>query len=120
MLRVIISSIWTVANTFLNRSQNLAEDQPSTSKWRTLRNLICSTISTLGIPLIRSISGSDTVYECVNTLLASSTTNRNPVEQPQRRPTSISRFSRPNFSRRSHHNGGIVRILKPTINIHIH
>jgi hypothetical protein len=122
MLRIIISSIWTTANTLLNRSQNTTPDQPSTSKWRIFRNFIFSTISTLGIPLIRSITANDTLYECVNTLLANSTTNRNNnnIDHHQRQNSGISRHSRPNFRRRSHHNGGVVRIIKPTINIHLH
>jgi len=125
MLRILISSIWTTANTLLNRSQNTTPDQPSTSKWRTFRNFIFSTISTFGIPLIRSITGNDTLYECVNTLLANSTTNRNNnnnnnIDHHQRQNSGISRYSRPNFRRRSHHNGGVVRIIKPTINIHFH
>jgi len=120
MLRILISSIWTTANTLFNHSQNTTPDQPSTSKWRTFRNFIFSTISTLGIPLIRSITANDTLYECVNTLLANSTTNRNNIDHHQRQNSGISRYSRPNFRRRSHHNGGVVRIIKPTINIHLH
>jgi hypothetical protein len=120
MLRILFSGIWTTANTLLNRNQNPTADQPTTSRWGVFRNLIFSTITAIGTPLLRSITGTDTVYECVNTLLANSTTNRNNIAHRQGHNSGISRFSRPNFRRRTQHNGGIVRIIKPTINIHIH
>ncbi len=120
MLRVLISGIWATANTFLNNNQNPTTDQTSTSKWRIFRNFLFSTISTIGIPFVRRIAGNDTVYEYVNTFLASSTTNRNNIDHHQRENSGLNRFSRPNFRRRPHRNGGIVRIVKPTINIHIH
>jgi hypothetical protein len=120
MFRVLMNGIWATANTFLSSNQNPTTDQPTTSKWRTFRNFIFSTISTIGIPLVRSITGNDTLYEYVNTFLASSTPNRNNIDHHQRHNSGLSRFSRTNFRRRSHHNGGIVRIVKPTINIHIH
>jgi hypothetical protein len=121
MLRVLINGILTTANTLLNNSQNLTTNPPSTSKWRIFRNFIYSTFTIIGIPLVRSITGTDTVFEYVNTYLANSTTTRNNIDHRQQRHNSnLSRFSRPNFRRRSYHNGGIVRIIKPTINIHIH
>ncbi len=120
MLRVLINSIWTTANTLFNNGQNPAINPPSTSKWRIFRNFIFSTITNIGIPLVRSYTGTDTVFEYVNTVLANSTTTRNNIDHHQRPNSNLSRFSRPNFRRRSHHNGGIVRIIKPTINIHIH
>ena len=121
MLRVLISGIWTTANTLLTRSQNPVPDQPSTSKWHTFRQIIVSAISLFGIPLARTLTGNDTIYECVNTFLANSTTNRNNnIDHRERQNSGLSRYSRPSFRRRSHHNGGVVRIIKPTINIHIH
>lgn len=121
MLRVVISTIWATATTLLNGAQNPPADQPTTSKWHTFRNFIFSTLSTFGIPLIQSMTENNTLYDCVNTFLAHSTTNRNTtVDHRQRQNSGISRYSRPNFRRRTHHNGGVVRIIRPTIHIHIH
>jgi hypothetical protein len=120
MLRVLVSGIWATANTLLTRDQNRTIEQQSTSKWRIFRNFIFSTISAIGIPFVRTITANDTLYEYINTFLASSTTARNNIDHRQQRQSGINRLSRPNFRRRSHHNGGIIRILKPTINIHIH
>jgi hypothetical protein len=118
MLRLLISGIWTTASTLLSLNQNPAVDQPSsTSKWRTFRNLFFSTISAFGIPLVRSMATNDTLYEYVNTFLGNSIPTRTNTDHHQRRNNSINRNSRPNFRRRSHHNGGIVRIVKPTFNI---
>lgn len=122
MLRVLINGIWTTANTLLNKSQNPTTNPPSTSKWRIFRNFIYSTFTYIGIPLVRSFTGTDAVFEYVNTYLGNSTTTttRNNIDHRQRHNSNLSRFSRPNFRRRPYHNGGIVRIIKPTINIHIH
>jgi len=116
MFRALISGIWSTAATLLSNNQN----PPTTSKWRIFRNFIFSTMSTIGIPLVQSLTESDTIYEYVNTFLANSTTTRNNIDHRQQRNSNLSRFSRPNFRRRSHHNGGTVRIIKPIINIHIH
>ncbi|CAF0734141.1 unnamed protein product [Rotaria sordida] len=120
MLRVLVSGIWTTANTLLNRNQNSSNEQSSTSTWHKFRNFIFSAISSFGIPLVRSITQNETLYEYVNTCLAYSTTNRNNVDHRQQRNPGVNRLSRPNFRRRSYHNGGVIRIIKPTINIHIH
>ncbi|CAF0776502.1 unnamed protein product [Rotaria sp. Silwood1] len=120
MLRVLISGIWATANTLLNRDQNSSNEQSSTSTWHKFRNFIFSTISSVGIPFVRSITENETLYEYVNTCLAHSTTNRNNVDRRQQRNSGVSQSSRPNFRRRLYHNNGVIRIIKPTINIHIH
>ena len=120
MFRGLINGIWTTASMVLNHNRNSTNNPPSTSKWRIFRNFIFSAISTLGIPFVRSITESDTLYEYVNTCLAYSTTNRNNIDHRQRRDSGVSRLSRPDFRRRSYRIGGIVRIVKPSINIHIH
>ncbi len=118
MLRVLIGGIWDAANAFVSPGQNLPIDRPSTSRWRAIGNFLFSMVSNIGIPLVRSMTANETLYECVNTLLANptTTTTRNHNDHH----SNISRHSRPNFRRRTHHNGGNVRIIRPTIHIHIH
>jgi hypothetical protein len=120
MLRVLANGIFATASSLLTRNQNPPTGQPSTSRWHMFRQFIFSTVSAIAIPFIRSTTAGDTLYECVNTLLASSTTTRNNIDHRQRNQSGINRLSRPSFRRRSNHNGGIVRIIRPTINIHIH
>ncbi|CAF3146652.1 unnamed protein product [Rotaria socialis] len=120
MFRVLISSIRATANMLLVHHQNLPSDQSSTSKWHKFRNIFFSTISSLGISFIRSLTETDTLYECVNTYLAHSATNRNTVDPRKRNNSGVSRLSRPNFRRRSCRSSGIIRIVKPKIHIHIH
>jgi hypothetical protein len=119
MLRVLIGSIWAAASALLTPSQNLPTTQPVTSKWRTIGNFFLSTLSNIGIPLIRTMTEGEALYECVNTLLANptaTTVTRNHTDHP----SNLSRHSRPNFRRRIIHNGRNVRITKQVINIHIH
>ena len=118
MLRVLIGSIWSAASALLTPSQNPPTAQPVTSKWRTIGNFLFSTLSNIGIPLLRTMTEGEALYECVNTLLANPTTTvtRNRTEQH----SNISRHSRPNFRRRTNHHGGNVRIIKQNIHIHIH
>ncbi|CAF2469966.1 unnamed protein product [Rotaria sp. Silwood2] len=120
MLRVLITGIWTATNTLLNRNQNPPNEQSSTSKWHKFRHFIFAAISSFGISFVRSITENEAIYEYVNTCLANSTTNRTSVEHRQQRNSGVNRLSRPNFRRRSYHNSGAIRIIKPTINIHIH
>jgi hypothetical protein len=122
MWRILINSIWAAANTLLSPGQNQPIDQPSRSKWRTIGNFFFSTLANIGFPLARSIAQNETLYECVNALLATPTTTtaRNHNDHHERHNSNLSRYSRPNFRRRSHHNGGTVRFIKPIINIHIH
>lgn len=111
MLRLFLNGIYAVTNTLLNQN----EAQTSTSRWRIFRNFLSSTMTILGRPLIRSITGNETVYEYVNTLLSNPTTR----EHHQRPHSGLDRHSRPVFRRRTHHRGG-VRIIRPTIHIHVH
>ena len=120
MLRAILNGILSTTNTLLINTETPAIDRPSTSRWRTFGNFLYSTLSTFGIPLLRLVTGGDTVYECVNSLLVNSSPTRNHTDQRQRTNSNLNRLSRPNFRRRSHHHGGNVRILKPTIHIHLH
>ncbi|CAF0779476.1 unnamed protein product [Adineta steineri] len=121
MWDILFNGLLAAGNIFFNRGQNTTPDQRPISKWRTFCNFIFSTISTVGIPLIQSATGNDTAYEFVNAALGSSTTNRNNnIDHHERQNSGISRLSRPNFRRRRHHSSGAVRIIRPTINIHIH
>lgn len=125
MLRMLISSIWTAANTLLSSNENPSVDQPPTSKWRAIGKFLAAALSTIGIPFIQSMTESEALYECVNTLLSTSTATpatatRSHNNHRQRPNPGLSRHSRSHFRRRPHHNGGAVRIVKPTIHVHIH
>lgn len=120
MLRVVLSSIWATANALLTRNQTVDNNQATTSKWHTIGKFLLSTLTTLGVPFVRSLTQNETVYDCVNALLSNPTTTRNANIHRQRSNSGLSRFSRPNFRRRSHHENQVVRIIKPTIHIHIH
>lgn len=121
MWRLLINGILATANALLSNNQNATTDLPATtSTWRRFRNFIFSTIATVGIPLAQSAIENNAGYEYVNTILANSPTARNNIDQRERHNSNLSRHSRPNFRRRSHHNSGNVRIIKPTIHIHIH
>lgn len=120
MWRLVVTSILTAANTLLNRNET--QENNSTSKWRSIANFLLSTLNAIGVPFVRTLTENETVYECVNTLLSNSTTTttRNGNNNRQQTNSNLSRFSRPHFRRRSHHENRTVRIIKPTIHIHIH
>lgn len=120
MLRILIRGIQTTANALLIHDQNIPNNQSSTSKWRSLYNFLFSAFSSIGIPLLRTFTGSDTLFEFVNAYLANTNTTRNNIVRHQRRSSGVSQLSRPNFRRRTHHNHGVVRFIRPTIHIHIH
>ena len=121
MLRFLLSSIWTTANALRNQNATVTDNnQATTSKWRTIGKFLLSVLTTLGIPFVQSLTENETVYDCVNTLLANSPTTRSANARQQRSNSSLSRFSRTNFRRRSNHENRVVRIIKPTIHIHIH
>lgn len=111
MLRILISSLVSSANSLLATSQ--------TSKWTMLRNFVSSTFSIFGRPLLRRFTNNDTVYECVNTLLSNPTAAQQYTEHRQQQQNShLNRFSRTNFRRRTHR--PVIRIVNPTFHIHMH
>ena len=122
MLRHLLGGICTTANLLLNRASNNAPtNQTTTSKWRVLRDILLAMISAVGIPLVQSLTASETVYELVNASLANATAAQTSPARRQRDERGVSDMSRPNFRRRTQHSHrGVVRIVKPTINIHIH
>lgn len=123
MWRALISSVLATANILLNNNQNSTLDPTTTattSKWRQFRNFLFSTLTSFGIPFAQSMLGDNAIYEYVNSSLVNSPTTRNNIDHHERHNSNLNRHSRPNFRRRSHHNHGNVRIIKPTIHIHLH
>lgn len=114
MLRMLVNRIVSSANGLLTYNQ--------TTTWGIFRNFIASTFTIFGRPLMRRLTNSDTLYECVNTLLSNPTTTTTTVtqhhtEQRQRQNSNLNRHSRPNFRRRTHR--PVIRIIKPTVHIHM-
>ena len=121
MLRVLMAGMVTSAMAFFNWQKTRTTNGVSSSTWRVFRSLISSTVSRFGGAFVRSLTESAGLYECVNTLLANSTSQQHNVRMRRRHREGVSDMSRPSFRRRNHRrHSSLIRIVSPTININIH